>query len=91
MLSNLQEQQFKQMAADYKKNQAGEGFPVAKFSESVFEAKLRDEVALPASEFFALVREMVAHKMALEQFDVDVDKNPITKWVFQHDKVRDYF
>jgi hypothetical protein len=57
----------------------------------VFEARLRDDVGLPASEFVALVKEMVAHKMALARFDVDADKKPITKWVFRHDKVRDYF
>ncbi len=79
------------MAADYKRDHAGEEVPVARFSEGVYEARLRDDAALPAAEFFPLIQEMVAHKMALEQYDVDADKKPITKWVFRHDKVRDYF
>jgi hypothetical protein len=40
---------------------------------------------------FALIQEMVAHKMVLEQHDLDADKKPITEWVFRHNKVRDYF
>jgi hypothetical protein len=90
-LSSLQDQQFGQMAADYKRNHAGEVVPLTKFSESVYDARLRDDTALPIADFFSLIQEMVAHKMALEQYEVDADKKPITKWVFRHDKVRDYF
>jgi len=90
-LNNLQEQQFKQMALDYKSHHAGEDVPLANFSESIYMAMLQDASALPAADFFALIQEMVAHKMALEQHDINVENKPITKWVFRHDKIRDYF
>ena len=50
-LSNLQDQQFKRMAADYKRDHAGVEVPVTRFSESVYEARLRDDAALPTGSF----------------------------------------
>jgi hypothetical protein len=89
-LRELQDQQFKEMSADYKKHFLKE-VPLSKFSENLYESMLRGEMQLPTDGFFDLIQEMTAHKMALEQHDVDNRKNPITRWVFRHDKVRDYF
>jgi hypothetical protein len=90
-LSNLQAQQFGQVAADYQRHNPGEEVPLARFSEAVYEARLVDDPALPAANFIGLIREMVSHKMALEQLDTDADGKPTKKWVFRHDKIRDYF
>jgi hypothetical protein len=67
------------MSADYERHNPGEKVPVARFSEAIYDARLQDDSRLPATDFIGLIREMVSHKMALEQLDTDADGNgPMT-------------
>jgi HEAT repeat protein len=90
-LTNLQEQQFRRAKADFEDARPGWEFPVQRFSESVYQRRLSDEMTLDSSQFFEAIQTMVAHKMVLEQNGVDAAGNPTRKWVFRHDKIRDYF
>jgi hypothetical protein len=53
--------------------------------------RLRDDVTLDSGQFFEAIQALLIHKMALPQFDIDADGKPTRKWVFRHDKIRDYF
>jgi HEAT repeat protein len=89
-LSNLQEQQFRRMSREFL-DARREEFPLKQFSESVYKRLLRDVMSLDSGRFFAEVQAMARHKMALGQHDTDADGKPRQKWVFRHDKIRDYF
>jgi len=90
-LKNLQEQQFRRMSREFRDAHPGQEFPLKQFSESVYERLLRDEVALDSGQFFEAIQAMATHKMVLGQYDTDADGKPTRKWVFRHDKIRDYF
>lgn len=90
-LSNLQQQQFDRMSYEFKDKNTGQNFPVRQFSESVYERLLRDELALDSDQFFAAIQIMIMHKMALVQSHSEADGSSKQKWVFRHDKIRDFF
>ena len=90
-LTNLQEQQFQRMKADFEDTHPGQEFPLLQLSESIYERRILDNLALDSDQFFEAVQPMVAHKMVLEQNDVNAAGIPTRKWVFRHEKIRDYF
>jgi hypothetical protein len=69
----------------------GQEFPFQQFSESVYQRRLNNDLTLDSEQFFVPIQAMVAHKMALEQNDINAAGRATRKWVFRHDKVRDYF
>ena len=90
-LNNLQQQQFEKAREEFDDTHPGQEFPLRQFSESVYDRRLSDELALDTSTFFEAVEALVVHKMVLEQNDQDSEGKPTKKWVFRHDKIRDYF
>lgn len=90
-LFSLQEQQYKVMAKDYQRLNVGREFPLKNFSERIFHLRLQDEFQLPKNEFFTEIKCMARHKMVLCHRSIDIDKNPIEKWYFRHDKIMDFF
>lgn len=90
-LKNLQKQEFAAVDHDFRDTHPGQQFPLRQFSESIYERLLQDEIALDSSQFFEPIQALVAHKMVLTQNDVDAEGKPVKKWVFRHDKIRDFF
>jgi hypothetical protein len=88
---DLQEQQFRQMKLRYRQIHAGNDFPVRRFAESVYQARLKDEPALDAAAFFEEIQVMVQFKMTLERHGEDSAGAATRQWVFRHDKTRDFF
>ncbi|MCI4669886.1 MAG: HEAT repeat domain-containing protein, partial [Bacteroidia bacterium] len=90
-LLDLQEQQYRLMAADFKEKNQNRDFPLEKFSKSVYEMRLGDESAIPAEEFGDEIKSLERWKMVqLRQFRDEKGKE-VRKWYFRHDKVMDYF
>jgi HEAT repeat protein len=87
----LQEQQFRQMEIRYRQIHAGNDFPLRRFAESVYQARLKDEPALDAAAFFEEIQVMVRFKMALERHGEDSAGAATRQWIFRHDKTRDFF
>jgi len=79
------------MEDDFRDTHAGQDFPLAQFSESVYARLLEDDPALDSEVFFEEIQVMVEHKMVLGRHDIDADGKPTQKWVFRHDRIRDYF
>ena len=90
-LAKLHQQQFEQVQAAYLHTHPGQEFPLASFSEDVYEKRLRDDSTFDSERFFEVIQVMVQYKMSLEQNYVDVKGQPTRKWIFRHDKIRDYF
>jgi HEAT repeat protein len=90
-LKNLQKQEFAAVDHDFRDTHPGQPFPLRQFSESIYERLLRDEVTLDSTLFFEPIQALLAHKMVLTQNDVDAEGKPVRKWVFRHDKIRDFF
>jgi hypothetical protein len=90
-LSNLQEQQFGQMRLAYEDAYRGREFPLKQLCESIYERRLRDELALDSGQFYEAIKVMTEKKMVLEQNDKDDSGKETHKWFFRHDKIRDYF
>jgi HEAT repeat protein len=90
-LKNLQEQQFRKVNAEFRDKHHGQEFPIKQFSESVYQMLLRDEVAVDSDRFFEEIQVLLVHKMVAPHFDRDADGKETKKWVFRHDKIRDYF
>jgi hypothetical protein len=90
-LTNLQEQQFERMQRKFKDTRPGREFPLKQLSESVYQRRICDELTLDSEQFFEPIQAMVTQKMVLEQHDIDAAGKLTRKWVFRHDKIRDYF
>jgi hypothetical protein len=60
-------------------------------AESANETRLRDEPALDASAFFEEIQVMVQFKMALGRHGEDSAGARTRRWIFRHDKTRDFF
>ena len=90
-LKNLQKQQFDTVDHYFRDTHPGQLFPLKQFSENVYQRLLLDEITLDSSQFFEPIQALSAHKMVLAQNEVDADGKPVRKWVFRHDKIRDFF
>jgi hypothetical protein len=89
-LFRLQEQQYKIMAADYARVQVSQ-FPLSRFSEQIYQRRLKDELALPEVEFLEELQCMERHKMVVIRHSVNAQGTPIKEWQFRHDKIGDFF
>jgi hypothetical protein len=90
-LTNLQEQQFRKMKCEFEDIHPSQEFPIEQFSENVYQRRLRDETTLDSDQYFEVIHALAAHKMVLEQNDIDASAKPTRKWIFRHDKIRDFF
>jgi hypothetical protein len=86
-----QGQHFRKVKTEFRDTHHGQEFRLREFSESVYDRLLHDEIALDTGAFFEEIQALVEHKMALGQYDKDADGKQTQKWVFRHDKMRDYF
>jgi hypothetical protein len=89
--ANLQEQQFEQMSKEYSRVASGQSFPLRQFAESVYQNTLQDVTALDDEHFFSEIQIMVDSKMVLEQHSRNTRGEEVRKWVFRHEKIRDFF
>ncbi|MBE9004092.1 HEAT repeat domain-containing protein [Fortiea sp. LEGE XX443] len=91
-LFRLQEQQYNLMAAEYFKEWNQE-FPLKKFSAAVYEMRMQDKQALPADEFYQVVKSLEdeKYKMVVSRQWQDEKGEPKKEWYFRHDKIMDFF
>ncbi|WP_204138693.1 HEAT repeat domain-containing protein [Halomicronema sp. CCY15110] len=89
-LFQLQQQQYKLMAADYQQLHLRE-FPLAAFSQQVYDMRLQDHTAIPEAEFFEELQCMERHKMVTRRQGIDNEGQPTKEWNFRHDKVMEFF
>jgi hypothetical protein len=90
-LFGLQEQQYTVMAADYKRVNVGQEFPLTPFSEAVYQMRLQGEVALPEETFLKELQCMARKKMVVIRHARDAQEKPTKAWVFRHDKIMEFF
>ncbi len=90
-LKNLQQQQFSAVDHDFRDTHAGQPFPLTQFSDGVYERLLQNEITLDREAFFEPIQALAAHKMVLTQNGIDAEGKPIRRWVFRHDRIRDFF
>lgn len=90
-LRNLQEQQFQRVNREFRDLHPGQTFPLVSFSESVYQKLHLNDVTLDANQFFEAIQVLLKHRMALVQHDRDSSGKETEKWIFRHDKIRDYF
>ena len=91
-LFHLQQQQYAQMAAEYRQ-EWGHEFPLKKFSAAVYQRRLDDNPALPAEEFYQelISLEDEKYKMVLSRQWQEGEGKPKQEWYFRHDKIMDFF
>jgi HEAT repeat protein len=91
-LFRLQEQQYNLMAAEYLQEWNQE-FPLKKFSAAVYQMRLQDEQALPADEFYQVVKSLEdeKYKMVVSRQWQDEKGEAKKEWYFRHDKIMDFF
>jgi hypothetical protein len=91
-LFRLQEQQYKEMAAEYLQEWKHE-FPLKKFSEAVYKMRLNDEKALSGELFYQELQSMSdeKYKMVVSRQWQDEKGEPKKECYFRHDKIMDFF
>ena len=87
---NLQQQQYQMMAEEYQQMHLCE-FPLAKFSERVYQMRLKDEVVIPPEDWLNELKCMEQSKMVLSRQFVDLAGEKQQEWRFRHDKIQDFF
>ncbi|MBD2564202.1 HEAT repeat domain-containing protein [Nostoc linckia FACHB-391] len=91
-LFHLQQHQYQLMAAEYLQEWNQE-FPLKKFSDAVYQMRLKDEQALPADEFYQLLQSLEddKYKMVVSRQWQDEKGEAKREWYFRHDKIMDFF
>jgi hypothetical protein len=91
-LFRLQEQQYNQMADEFKHEWNYE-FPLKKFSDAVYQMRLNDEKALPTEQFLQELKSLEdeKYKMVVSRQWQDTEAKPKKEWYFRHDKIMDFF
>ena len=87
-LLNLQQQQYKVMAAEYKEVNF-DSFPLTDFAETTYQMRLNDEINIP-SEWKKELHTMEKYKMVLRRQRY-VENDVGSEWYFRHDKIQEYF
>ncbi|NOR68501.1 MAG: hypothetical protein GQ532_02190 [Methylomarinum sp.] len=88
-LFNLQQQSYKIMANDYKHTNIGEDFPLQRFSDQVYQMRLKDESVLSVKDYEQEITCLERHKMVLSR---QVKNHGDEKqFRFRHDKIMDFF
>ncbi|MEJ6484054.1 HEAT repeat domain-containing protein [Nostoc punctiforme UO1] len=91
-LFHLQQHQYQLMAAEYLQEWNQE-FPLKKFSDAVYQMRLKDEQALPADEFYQVLQSLEddKYKMVVSRQWQDEKGEAKREWYFRHDKIMDFF
>ncbi|MDZ8264373.1 HEAT repeat domain-containing protein [Nostoc sp. ChiQUE01b] len=91
-LFHLQQHQYNLMAAEYLQEWNQE-FPLKKFSDAVYQMRLKDEQALPADEFYQVLQSLEddKYKMVVSRQWQDEKGEAKREWYFRHDKIMDFF
>jgi HEAT repeat protein len=91
-LFRLQEQQYKEMAAEYLQEWKHE-FPLKKFSEAVYQMRLNDEKALSGELYYQELQSMEdeKYKMVVSRQWQDEKGEAKKECYFCHDKIMDFF
>jgi hypothetical protein len=88
----LQQHQYQLMAAEYLQEWNQE-FPLKKFSDAVYQMRLKDEQVLPADEFYQVLQSLEddKYKMVVSRQWQDEKGEAKREWYFRHDKIMDFF
>ncbi len=91
-LFHLQQHQYQLMAAEYLQEWNQE-FPLKRFSDAVYQMRLKDEQALPADEFYQVLQSLEddKYKMVVSRQWQDEKGEAKREWYFRHDKIMDFF
>ncbi|MDZ7995057.1 MAG: HEAT repeat domain-containing protein [Nostoc sp. EfeVER01] len=91
-LFHLQQHQYQLMVAEYLQEWNQE-FPLKKFSDAVYQMRLKDEQALPADEFYQVLQSLEdeKYKMVVSRQWQDEKGEAKREWYFRHDKIMDFF
>jgi len=89
-LFHLQAQQYALMAEDYQRIHLSKTFPLAEFSEQVYQMRLAAQLALPSDKFIDAITCMARFKMVLSRHTTDKGQ-VIQEWYFRHDKIMEFF
>ncbi len=89
-LINLHEQQYRIMADDYSRVNAGAKFPLERFSEHVYEMRVQDRDTI-SPDFSLELQSLQRHKMAVCRYSVRPEGKADAKWFFRHDRFGDFF
>ena len=79
------------MAAEYEAKHLQQKFPLAAFSEVVYQMRLNDEASLSEAEFRNEILCMERHKMVVSRQSIDSEGKPTKDWYFRHDKIIEFF
>jgi hypothetical protein len=90
-LFRLQEQHYQIMAADYARVNVGREFPLAAFSERVYQMRPKGETSLPEGHFLPELQCMYWHNMVLIRRSVDAQGQTTKERHFRHDKIMAFF
>lgn len=93
-LFRLGQQQYEVMAEEYKRTNAGAEFPLASFSETVYQMCSTKRGAgehIPDEGFAAELRCMEVRKMVVLRHSKDKDGKITARWYFRHDKIAEFF
>ncbi|XZF65364.1 MAG: hypothetical protein ACSI46_12080 [Gloeotrichia echinulata DVL01] len=91
-LFRLQEQQYNLMADEYLHEWKQE-FPLKQFSAAVYQMRLADKQALPADEFYQVLKSLEdeKYKMVVSRQWQNDQGEAKREWYFRHDKIMDFF
>ncbi|MFK0734130.1 MAG: NACHT domain-containing protein, partial [Gloeotrichia echinulata HAB0833] len=91
-LFHLQEQQYNLMADEYLHEWKQE-FPLKQFSAAVYQMRLADKQALPADEFYQVLKSLEdeKYKMVVSRQWQNDQGEAKQEWYFRHDKIMDFF
>jgi hypothetical protein len=90
-LFRLREQQYVVMAADYKRTNVGQDFPLKSFSEHCYQLRLHDKVAISEDDFSKELPCMERHKFVVKRQWKGPTEVLKTEWLFRHDKIMEFF
>ncbi|UOQ66793.1 hypothetical protein [Hymenobacter volaticus] len=91
-LLGLQQEYYALMERDYRQTHPHKpaGFPLASFSQCVYQMRLTDQLNLPFDEFHDEAQCMARHKMVFSR-TYEINGEEKEEWYFRHDKIREFF
>lgn len=89
-LFHLPQQQYEIMAAEYAED-TSRMFPLAAFSDTVYEMRLANKLAMPEKDFVGELGEMEKHKMVVVRHYVGSGGAGMREWYFRQERISDFF
>lgn len=90
-LFHLEQQQYEFMAKDYRNLHIRRPFPLEKFSEYVYQMRLKQNIVLSQEHFKAELECMERHKIVLARYQAFEGQTSQKVWYFRHDKLMEFF